>query len=141
MINLFRKVEDSGSIDATELSDLQLIVSTTSLFGSLDYVQQLSQDIVLGNAANSTYQGSALGNLSDGIFRRAIGKKLVDKWFLGSDHPAANSAYQTASAPAVPNGAFVHRYPSGWLGRLLYHGLAGGSGFKKSEYHLQHVHQ
>ncbi len=140
MINLFRKVEDSGSIDATELSDLQLIVSTTSLFGSLDYVQQLSQDIVLGNAANSTYQGSALGNLATGSSAAQL-EKLVDKWFLGSDHPAANSAYQTASAPLFLKWRFVHRYPSGWLGRLLYHGLAGGSGFKKSEYHLQHVHQ
>ena len=73
MVSLLRKVEESGSVTATEMSDLQLIVNTASLFGSLGYVDNLASKIVLGSTANDHYQGGTLGNLAVGSSRRAIG--------------------------------------------------------------------
>jgi hypothetical protein len=115
MINLFRKVEGSGSIDATEFSDLQLIVNTTSLFGSLDYVDNLASKIVLGSVANAHYLGGALGNLAVGSSAAQL-ELLVDKWFLGTDHPAAGSDYQQVSGPLFSGGATYTDIAQGNLG-------------------------
>jgi len=104
MINLFREVESNGAVTSTEMSDLTKIVNTPSLFGSLDYVDQLASNIVLGNAANAHYQGAALGNLAVGSSAAQL-ELLVDKWFLGTDHPVASSAYQPATQPLFLNGA------------------------------------
>ena len=98
MVKLFREVESAGAVTSTEMSDLTLIANTSTLFGNLDYVQQLSQDIVLGNVANAQYQGQTLGNLAVGSSPTQL-EELVDKWFLGTDHPAAGSAYQLATGP------------------------------------------
>jgi len=115
MINLFRRVELSGSINATEMSDLTLIVNTAGLFGNLDYVQQLAQNIVLGNVANAQYQGQSLGNLAVGSSPTQL-EELVDKWFLGLDHPIAGSAYQPATQPLFLNGAAYTDIRQGGLG-------------------------
>ena len=108
MINLLRQVETTGSIDATEMSDLQLIVNTASLFGSLDYVDNLASKIVLGSTANAHYQGGTLGNLAVGS-RHTTGR-LVDKWFLGTDHPAAASGYSVVSGSAVRQRCCLYRH-------------------------------
>ncbi len=96
MISLFRAVETAGAITATQMTDLELIVNTTTLFGTLDYVQKLSSYIVLGNTANAFYQGTALGNLTSGSSPGQL-EELLDKWFLGLDRPAAGAAYSEAS--------------------------------------------
>jgi hypothetical protein len=96
IINLLRSVEQVGAVTATQLSDLQLIVNTTGLFGSLTYVQKLSSYIVLGNTANANYQGAALGNLTVGSSADQL-EKLVDKWFLGLDRPATGAGYSQVS--------------------------------------------
>jgi hypothetical protein len=98
------------------MSDLTKIVNTPSLFGSLDYVDQLASDIVLGNVANAHYQGAALGNLAVGSGAAQL-EELVDKWFLGTDHPTAGSAYQLATGPLFgPTGPQYTDIAQGGLG-------------------------
>ena len=97
------------------MSDLTLIVHTASLFGSLDYVDNLASKIVLGNAANAHYQGARLGNLAVGSSATQL-EELVDKWFLGTDHPAAATAYQTVSGPLFSNGVAYTDIAQGGLG-------------------------
>jgi hypothetical protein len=97
------------------MSDLQLIVNTASLFGSLDYVDKLASKIVLGNVANANYQGGALGNLAVGSSAAQL-ELLVDKWFLGTDHPAAASGYSVVTGPLFQNGAAYTDVAQGGVG-------------------------
>src|SRR5262249_557439 len=92
MIALFRNTEDGGVIDATELTDLRSIVAATSLFGSLDYVDKLAGYIANGTVANAHYQGGNLGGLGAGPADTQL-EKLINKWFLGLDHPDAQDPY------------------------------------------------
>jgi hypothetical protein len=107
MINLLRSVEQVGAVTTTQLSDLQLIVNTTGLFGGFTYVQKLSSYIVLGNTANANYQGVALGNLTAGSSADQL-EKLVDKWFLGLDRPAAGGGYSQVSGQLFASGGPVY---------------------------------
>jgi hypothetical protein len=109
MMGLFRGVEQLGVVTATELSDLTNIISNSSLFGGLNYVQVLSSDIVLGNAANAHYLGTTLGNLAVGSSATQL-EDLVDKWFLGTDHPLGKAdtgaifSYSAVSGQLFVNG-------------------------------------
>jgi len=102
MLGVLRQVEKDGALTSVEMTDLQSLVKNASLFSGVAYVQTLAGDIVLGNVANAHYLGGALGNLTVGSSAAQL-EKLVDKWFLGADHPLGNSAwgptysYQTAS--------------------------------------------
>jgi Calpain family cysteine protease len=87
MIAIFRQVESAGNLATSVFTDLKSIVNHTAYFIGEGAVQQLSQDIVLGNVANAHYQGAALGNLA-ALSTPAKLEDLVDKWFLGEDHPA-----------------------------------------------------
>jgi hypothetical protein len=104
-------VEQAGAVTATELADLTSIVNNAALFGTLDYVQILSQDIVLGNAANAHYLGATLGNLAVG-FGAAKLEDLVDKWFLGTDLPTATSDWVGANGIDI---TYTYRQASGQL--------------------------
>ena len=115
MINLFREVEADGIVTSTEMTDLTNIVNTTALFGNLDYVWKLSSYIVLGNTANAHYQGAALGNLAAGSSGTQL-EELVDKWFLGTDHPAAGYAYQQVAGQLFVSGAAYTDISQGMLG-------------------------
>jgi len=88
MLNLFRTVEKAGPVTSTEFSDLKHIVNHSTYFAGEGYVQQLSQDVVLGNVANAHYLGKTLGNLAANSKATQL-ESLVDKWFLGMDHPLA----------------------------------------------------
>ena len=92
MISIFNVVEQAGAITSAEMADLQAIVNDTALFGGANYVQVLSSDVVLGNTANAHYQGAALGNLAVGSSATQL-TDLVDKWFLGTDHPTATDDF------------------------------------------------
>jgi hypothetical protein len=115
MINLLRAVEQTGPVTSTQMFDLTKIVNTAALFGTLDYVDQLASDIVLGNVANAHYQEAALSNLAVGSSAAQL-ELLVDKWFLGTDHPAANGSYYTASGPLFLDGAAYTDIAQGGLG-------------------------
>jgi hypothetical protein len=88
MLNLFKTVEKAGPVTSTEFSDLKNIVNHSTYFAGEGYVQQLSQDVVLGNVANAHYLGKTLGNLAANSKATQL-ESLVDKWFLGMDHPLA----------------------------------------------------
>jgi hypothetical protein len=90
MISIFRQVEAAGALTSAELTDLKAIVAHAAFFTHACYVEVLSEDIVLGNAANAHYQGATLGNLAVGSSAAKL-EDLVDKWFLGSDLPVATS--------------------------------------------------
>ncbi len=91
MLGIFNEVEQQGPVTAVELGDLQAIAQNSALFSGVAYVQNLSAKVVLGNLANAQYQGGALGNLVAGDSADHL-EKLVDKWFLGLDHP--NSTFK-----------------------------------------------
>src|SRR5262249_49480939 len=57
------------------------------------YVQVLAGDVVNGNPANAHFQGQTLGNLAAGSTARQL-NELVDKWFLGADHPVSDTLSQ-----------------------------------------------
>ena len=64
MLNIFAEVEKDGTVTTNEFNDLKTIIATPTLFSSDSYVDVLASDVVNGNAANATYQGSQLGNLT-----------------------------------------------------------------------------
>ena len=125
MIGLFNQVEKAGAVTQTELNDLKAIVSNSGLFGSLNYVQVLSEDVVLGNVANATYLGTKLGNLAVGSTAQTM-TKLVDKWFLGTDLPVGTSdwgptyGYATANGSLFVNGATYSDIYQGGLGDCYF---------------------
>src|SRR5262249_41469642 len=79
------------------------------------YVQVLSQNIVLGDSANAHYQGAALGNLAVGSTGTQL-EKLVDKWFLGTDHPTASGYHQVTGSLFGASGPLYTDIQQGGLG-------------------------
>ncbi len=95
MIQILESVgQEDGLVDAAELSDFRKIVSDAALLDMPGYVQTLAGDVVNPNPANADYQGQPLGNLAAGSPKAKL-TKLVDKWFLGMDHPAVTWASYT----------------------------------------------
>ncbi len=125
MIGLLRQVEKAGSLTSSEFSDLKNIVNDAGLFTNVGYVQQLAQDIVLGNPANVHYLGAALGNLKIGSTATQL-EHLLDKWFLGSDHPLGTSdwgptySYHQAAGQLFVNGVTYTDINQGGLGDCYF---------------------
>jgi hypothetical protein len=122
MISLLRETESGNQIDATELADLRAIVANTALFGNLDYVDQLAADVVNGSVANAKYLGGTLGNLVANSSSTQM-DNLVNKWFLGLDHPIASgdsyntySSYRQFSGSLFVNGATYTDIKQGYVG-------------------------
>jgi hypothetical protein len=88
MIGVFNQAKKDGTVSSTEFNDLKKVANRASLFGS-PYVADITRNVVVGNQANSKYQGTSLGNLSAGAPAAKL-NKLVNKWFLGLDRPAAS---------------------------------------------------
>ncbi|MGA2254677.1 MAG: C2 family cysteine protease [Thermoguttaceae bacterium] len=104
MIQILTSVGASGTVSATDLSDLQTILTDAAQYNMPSYVQVLAADVVDGNTANADYQGAALGNLAAGSSAAQL-DKLIDKWFLGTDLPALTSSaltYTTVSGSLFP---------------------------------------
>lgn len=89
MLAVFDQVENDGTVNTTEFTDLKTVANNAWLFGSFSYVTDLTRSVVLGNVANAHFKGAALGNLAAGSSGAQL-DKLVDKWFLGADHPDAS---------------------------------------------------
>jgi hypothetical protein len=115
MISLLRNAEDGSIIDATELTDLRTIATSTTLFGSYDYVWKLSTYVVSANAANAKYQGASLGNLTAGSSSTQM-ENLINKWFLGTDRPTAGGAYRQVAGQLFVNGATYNDIHQGSVG-------------------------
>jgi hypothetical protein len=115
MIELLRETKDYGSVDATEVTDLRKIVSDLG-YMMPEYVKVLSNKVVNSDPANQWYTGGdttreLLGNLYAGSSDSQM-EKLIGKWFLGSDRPAAVSygkttvySYQQANGSLFVGGA------------------------------------
>ena len=87
MIQILRSVGADGVVDSTEFGDLKRILGLATTLNIPGYVQSLADDVVNGNLANATFQGQSLGDLTPGSTAAKL-NMLVDKWFLGADHPA-----------------------------------------------------
>jgi hypothetical protein len=96
MLQIFNTVAADGHVSATEFNDLKVIAGDTTTVVMPAPVRVLSKKVVLGNVANANYQGAALGNLVAGDDASRL-TKLVNKWFLGLDHPVAKWGYAQAS--------------------------------------------
>lgn len=104
MLGIFDSVESDGTVSATEFNDLQTAANSTWLFSS-EYVVDVTRNVVLGNAANATYQGTTLGNLAAGSNAAQL-DKLVDKWFLGLDRPNAQYSGLTVTYATAAGSLF-----------------------------------
>lgn len=111
---------DDKLVDATELADLRTIVSNASTLRMENYVMVLAGDVVNGNPANATYQGATLGNLAAGSSADLLGK-LVNKWFLGADHPVTGGyAYRAFAGQLFVGGATYTDIHQGAVGDCYY---------------------
>jgi len=90
MLSLFAEVEQDGVVSAGELAGLRAMLgpSAASVLHMPAAVRALAGKVVDGDPANQLYQGYPVGNLSPGSPASAM-QMLVDKWFLGMDHPEA----------------------------------------------------
>lgn len=122
MLQIFSAVEAKGAITSSELADLQQIVSDAATLNMAGYVQQLASDVINGNTANATYQGTTLGNLAVGSSATQL-TDLVDKWFLGTDLPTLTSSsyvYKTVSGSLFPTTPSVANEYQGELGDCYF---------------------
>ncbi len=119
MIALLQNAGDNGSVDATELSDLQKIVNSSSLFAGLSYVERLAEYVVLGSTANTMYLGQSLGNLAAGSSATQL-SNLVNKWFLGLDRPTASGTYRQFAGQLFVNGAAYTDIRQGSVGDCYF---------------------
>ena len=89
------QAEAVGGMSAGKFAALQAVASELNAPGGVvasAEVQQLFDDVVLGNAANRSWTGGAatsvaLGNLSASSTATQT-NELIGKWFLGSDDPS-----------------------------------------------------
>lgn len=120
IMKILSSVSSAGPVSSSELADLKLIVADAAQLKMPGYVQTLAGDVVNGNTANAHYQGQALGNLVVGSSATQL-TELVDKWFLGSDHPAAGSnTYRSVSGSLFVNGPSYTDEHQGALGDCYY---------------------
>jgi hypothetical protein len=105
-----------GGMTATKFSALKTLASLLNQTGGLTtsaYVQQIADDVILGNTANAKWNGGSstattLGNLSATSTQTQV-NELIGKWFLGTDLPSLsvsaigeqnlNPTYQTSALP------------------------------------------
>jgi hypothetical protein len=117
MLALFAQVAKDGIVSANELHDLKALENPdwtlggatpnqVPLFTMPAPVRELESDVVDGDPANASYQGAALGNLQAGASAGQL-QKLVNKWFLGLDHPTASGTYAQANGSLFVNGPAV----------------------------------
>ncbi len=98
MLALYGQVEHDSLVSPAEFADLQNLATGPAFLAMSDDIRNLSGKVANGNPANQHYQGAPLGNLQAGSSAEQLGK-LVDKWFLGQDHPAILPTQQYKHIP------------------------------------------
>ncbi|MFO0955989.1 MAG: PKD domain-containing protein [Isosphaeraceae bacterium] len=112
MIGLLNSAGLDGAVGQGDLNDLRAILNASSTYQIPGFVQSLASSVVNGSVANAHYQGATLGNLSAGSPASML-TKLIDKWFLGSDHPDPSVAYLNATPTyAYATGVLFQSGPS-----------------------------
>jgi hypothetical protein len=98
MLSLLLTASNQGTITSTLYNDVREIDGAYWFANMPDYVHVLTTKVVWWNPANDHYQGQPLGDLHAGSpWWQLLG--LIDKWFLGTDHPQdpiAGGSYQYA---------------------------------------------
>ena len=113
-----------GGMTAAKFSALQALAAKFNVTGGIAvsaYVQQITDDVVLGNADNATWTGGAaksvaLGNMT-GTSSQTQVSELIGKWFLGTDLPSSSVTMSgvpnfSVSYSAVSNPLFGSNGPS-----------------------------
>jgi hypothetical protein len=117
VLALFTEIEQNGTVTANEIHDLDVLENPdwtaggatpkqAALFTMPAPVRGLLSDVVDGDPANATYQGATLGNLKAGSTSAQL-QKLVNKWFLGLDHPTAPGTYTQMNGTLFATGPAV----------------------------------
>ena len=128
------QADANGGMTATEFGALNALVGKFNAKGGIavsGYVQQIADDVVLGNNANATWTGgksyaSGLGNLNAASTQSQV-NELIGKWFLGTDlpnsmvfmngAPSFTVSYAPVSAPLFgANGPVMTDVNQGYLG-------------------------
>jgi hypothetical protein len=102
-----------GGMTASKFSTLETLASLLNAPGGITtsaYLQDITHDLIDGDPANAHWTGgrpthSALGDLSATSTQAQV-DKLIDKWFLGTDHPSTNHAGVDNAIYQVQNGPF-----------------------------------
>lgn len=89
----------AGGMTASKFTSLEAFASelnTSSGIAVSTYVQQITDDVVLGNSANATWNGGSstatpLGNLSASSTQTQV-DDLIGTWFLGTNLPSMSVA-------------------------------------------------
>lgn len=111
----------SGGMSAGKFAALQAVAheidaGSASNISASAMVQQLYDDVVLGDAANAQWNGgsstaTALGNLGATSTQTQV-NELIGKWFLGSDDPSLAGSPIAASYKAASGSLFSSAGPS-----------------------------
>jgi Calpain family cysteine protease len=88
MLQVFALVAQQNVVGREDFTSLQTIVAHAAFFKDLPDVQCLANFVVNNCLANAHYLGQPLGDLSAGSTGQHL-QFLVNKWFLGLDHPEA----------------------------------------------------
>jgi Calpain family cysteine protease/Domain of unknown function (DUF4214) len=117
MISIFQEVELEGPVTADGLQGLEKLVLAAQTPGQITLdgqpvtmpalVSNLASKVIGDSPANALFQGSALGDLHAGSSPTQL-QDLVDKWFLGLDHPVAAAAYSPVSGILFGSGGPVY---------------------------------
>ena len=99
------QADATGGMTAGKFSALQALAGKLNVPGGISvpaYVQQIFDNVVLGNAANASWMGGTshavgLGNLNAASSQTQAGE-LIGKWFLGTDLPSSS-----VTMSGVPN--------------------------------------
>jgi autotransporter-associated beta strand protein len=119
MIAILQSVEalNGGVLSQATMTYLQTLLTDAAALSMPGYVQTLASYIIDGNPANAHYQGQTLGDLAVGSSAVQL-DDLIDKWFLGTDLPAAEGyAYGPMTGPLFgSSGPSVYDEHQGFLG-------------------------
>ena len=131
ILALLNDTKDGGIIDGTELADLRRIADNASLFGSNGCLHRLTNYTAYGSAANTNYQGQALGNLDAGAASVQM-DQLVNKWFLGLDRPVAGGTYRQMAGSLFVSGAAYTDVRQGAVGDNYFLASLAETAFRDS---------
>jgi len=89
MLQVFSYVAADNTVTHLEHSDLWVLVlyAKDGIITMPDHVLALADKVINGDRANASFQEDSLGNLAGGSTGDHL-NSLVDKWFLGLDHPS-----------------------------------------------------
>jgi Calpain family cysteine protease len=101
MLGILADVEGQGAITSAELQDLKFLVANSGTLKMTDEVRFESNEVI--NYTANAYQNTFIGGLQVGSSPALLGE-LMDKWFLGMDHPVASAPYSNDMGKLYVNG-------------------------------------